>query len=92
MEEAIKLLIGILVLILGYPIGVFLAKICKDELKKGQIYFKILVYAGLIAGLIGLIIGNDVLLFTGFFIAIVTSRSLFNYKKKNLTKKVKRKD
>ena len=58
------------------PIGNFLAKNTKEELHSGQIYFIILTWLGLIGGLIGLIIGNDVLLFTMFFIAIVASRSV----------------
>ena len=81
MQEIIKLLIGIFVLFLGFPIGNFLAKQTKEELKDGRKYFAILVFVGLIGGLIGLIIGNDVLLFSMFFIAIVTLRSL-NYKGK----------
>ncbi len=90
MEEVFKLLIGIGVLILGYPIGVLLRHLTKDELKYGQVYFKILVYIGLIGGIVGLVIGNDVILFTMFFIAIVSSRSLLKYKKNNSKKKVKR--
>lgn len=81
MEEVFKLLIGIGVLILGFPIGIFLARITKDELPSGQIYFKILVYIGLIGGVIGLAIKNDVILFTMFFIAIVSSKSLFDKRK-----------
>ncbi len=76
MLEILKILIGIFILILGIPIGIFLAKNTKEELKQGQKYFIILTWLGLIGGLIGLIIGNDVLLFTMFFIAIVTSRSV----------------
>ena len=81
MQEIIKLLIGIFILFLGFPIGNFLAKQTKEELKDGKKYFRILIFIGLIGGLIGLIIGNDVLLFSMFFIAIVTLRSL-KYKKK----------
>lgn len=76
MLEVFKLLIGIAVLLLGIPIGNYLARITKEELKSGRKWFKILVFVGLIGGFVGLIIGNDVLLFSFFFIAIVTSRSL----------------
>ena len=76
MQEVYKILIGIAVLILGIPIGNLLAKFTKEELKAGQSWFIIIVILGLIGGVIGLIIGNDVLMFTMFFIAIVTSRSL----------------
>ena len=76
MQEVIKLLIGLLILILGIPIGKLLAKLTKEELKSGQIWFKLLILISTILGIIGLIIQNDTLMFTCFFIAIVTSQSL----------------
>ena len=76
MTEIINILIGIFVLLLGIPLGNYLAKFTKEELKKGQKWFKLIVTISLIIGLIGLIIGDDVLMFTMFFIAIVTSKSL----------------
>ncbi len=71
-----NILIGILVLALGFPIGSYLAKNTKEELKSGQKWFKLIVIVGLIGGGIGLVVGNDVMLFSFFFIAIVTSRGL----------------
>ena len=82
MLEITKLIIGICVLILGIPIGNYLARITREELKSGKKYFRMIVILGLILGFAGLIIRNDVLLFTGFFIAIVTSRSLVKPSKK----------
>lgn len=76
MQELINLIIGIVVLVLGFPLGSFLAKQTKEELKSGQKWFKLIVILSLISGTIGLILKNDVLLFSSFFIAIVTSRSL----------------
>ncbi len=76
MTELTNILIGILVLVLGIPLGNLLARFTKEELKTGQRWFKLLAIITLILGLIGLIIGDDVLMFTMFFIAIVTSRSL----------------
>ena len=76
MQEIIKILIGILFLALGIPIGNFLAKITKEELKSGRRWFKLIVIISLIFGVVGLIFGNDILLFSLFFIAIVASRSL----------------
>jgi len=74
--EIIKLFFGILFLILGYPIGNFLAKVTKEELKDGQLWFTIIIGVSAGLGTVGLFIGNDVLLFSMFFITIVTSRSL----------------
>ncbi len=76
MQEIFKFLIGIAVLILGYPIGILLARKTKEELKAGRKWFKLLVYASLAGGVVGLLIGNDVLMFSFFFMAIVTSQSL----------------
>lgn len=76
MLEIYKFIIGIAVLALGIPIGNFLAKITKEELRQGKKYFKILVILSLVGAVIFLILKNDALLFTLLFIAIVTSRSL----------------
>ena len=76
MQETIRLLLGIVVLIAGVPVGNFLSKMTTDEQTPGQQWFKLIAILGLVGGLIGLIIGNDVILFTFFFIAIVTSRSI----------------
>ena len=76
MLEIIKLLIGLLILVLGLFIGKFLARITKEELKSGQKWFKLIIVVSLILGFVGLFLENDVLLFSGFFITIVTSGSL----------------
>jgi len=76
MQEMIKLAIGILILIFGFPIGNFLAKLTKDELKSGQRWFKLIIIFSLVVGIIGLILRNDILMFSCFFIAVVTSRCL----------------
>ena len=67
---------GILLLILGIPIGNLLAKVTKEELKQGKKYFRILIILSLIGAVVFLILGNDALLFGLLFIAVVTSRSL----------------
>ena len=72
----INLFIGILILLAGIPIGNYLAKNTKEELKSGQNWFKVIILISLVGGFIGLLINNDVLLFGFFFIAIDTSRSL----------------
>ena len=76
MQEIFQLVIGLLVLILGFPLGSFLAKQTKEELKSGQKWFRLIIFVSLIGGFVGLFLRNDVLLFSFFFIAIVTSRSL----------------
>lgn len=82
MNEIIKLIIGIIVLGMGYFIGELLARYTKEELKPGRRYIKIVVLLGLIGGVVGLILENDFLLFGFFFMAIVAERSLKVEKKK----------
>lgn len=84
MTQLILLFVGILVLLLGIPIGNFLAKQTKEELKDGRIWFKLIIMLSLIGVLAGLFFRNDFLLFTFAFIAIVTNRSL------NVRRKVNR--
>ena len=76
MQQLIRLIIGIFVLILGVPIGNLLAKATNEELRMGKKWFQIIIILSLVGACIFLIIGNDVLFFTLLFIAVVTSRSL----------------
>lgn len=76
MDNLLSLFIGIVILIFGFPIGNYLAKQTKEELKSGKKWFKLILIISLIGGIISLIIRNDILLFSFLFIAIVTSRSL----------------
>ena len=79
-----KLLIGAGILVLGIPIGDLLARKTREELRSGRKWFALIVILSLLGGLIGLIFRNDVIMFSFFFMAIVTSRSL--RKKKNNSK------
>ncbi|MFA5953500.1 MAG: hypothetical protein WC812_02825 [Candidatus Pacearchaeota archaeon] len=85
MEEWLELVIGIVVLILGIPIGHFLAKATKEELNSRKNLFKIIIIFSLILSIICLIFQQDFLLFGFLFVAIVTSQNL-NYalKKENI--------
>jgi Mg2+/citrate symporter len=76
MTQLTNLFVGILILLLGIPIGNYLAKETKEELRQGQFWFKIIIILSLIGVLVSLLFRNDVLLFTFAFISIVTSRSL----------------
>lgn len=76
MQEVYNLLLGVVLLVLGIPIGSLLARVTKEELKQGKKWFKLLIIISLTGAVIFLILGNDALLFGLLFIAIVTSRSL----------------
>jgi hypothetical protein len=72
----IELLIGIIVLFLGIPIGDYLKKnVDLEEIVQGKKWFGMVINVCLFGGVIGLIFGNDPIMFSLFFIAIVTSRS-----------------
>ena len=76
MQQLYQIILGIALLALGIPIGNLLAKSTKEELKSGKKYFNLLIMLSLTGALVFLILGNDVLLLSLLFIAIVTSRSL----------------
>lgn len=76
MQEIVRILIGVAVLLLGFPIGNLLAKMTKEELKGYQKWFKLIIIISAVGAIAGLIIGNDVLLFSFLFIITVTSGSL----------------
>jgi len=76
MNEIWKILISLGVLLLGIPIGDLLARATKEELKSGRKWFYLILVISFIGGIVGLIIGKDWLMFSLFFIAIVSSRSL----------------
>jgi hypothetical protein len=80
----IDILIAILILLLGFPVGNFLAKITREELKDGKVWFKLIMLTCVIGTIASLVIRNDVLLFGFLFIMIVTSRSLLKKIKDNL--------
>ncbi|MEK6945375.1 MAG: hypothetical protein AABW63_01125 [Nanoarchaeota archaeon] len=89
MNEMFRLILGVIVLFLGIPIGNFLAKITKEELKDGQLWFKLIIIFSSIGAILSLVLKNDFLLFGFLFMAIVTSRSLV-FKKKNTSRKTKK--
>ncbi|HTY43928.1 MAG TPA: hypothetical protein VMC80_01675 [Patescibacteria group bacterium] len=76
MQVIYELLIGIIVLGLGFPIGMLLARMTKEELRKGKKWFRVIILLSLAGGILGLIFGDDALMFSSLFIAIVTSMSL----------------
>lgn len=76
MQQSLQFLFGVIVLALGFPIGNLLARAAHDELKEGKRWFGLIIILSLLGTIVGLIFGNDVVLFSFAFIAIVTSRSL----------------
>lgn len=77
----IQLLVATFVVLLGFPIGIILAKLTKEELKAGKKWFKILVFLAAITSIFGLFTQNDPLLFSSLFFMAVTSKSILRKKK-----------
>lgn len=86
MSEAGNIAIGTIFLILGIPIGDFIAKLANDELKAGTKWFRRIVFLSLLGTLLALIFRSDILMFSFAFIAIVTSRSLKDKRKRKRKK------
>ena len=76
MQDIFRIFIGILVLVLAFPIGSSLSKSTKEELKQGQKWFKLIIIFSFLGSIVSLILKNDILFFSFLFIVIVTSRSL----------------
>ena len=76
MLEIFAILIGIGAVVLGFPIGNFLAWISKDEIKTKQNWFKTAIILFFIGAIIFLALRNDAFFFSFLFFAAVTSRSL----------------
>ena len=82
MLEIVGLFIGIAVLLVGIPIGSYLAKLTKEELSQGQSWFKLIIVKSFLGVIISLILRNDTFFFSFLFIAIVTSMSLKKRRKR----------
>ncbi|MEK6917587.1 MAG: hypothetical protein AABW51_01430 [Nanoarchaeota archaeon] len=87
MSEVVNFAVGIVLLVLGVPIGNFLAKMTKEELRDGQLWFKLIIFFSSIGAVISLILRNDFLLFSFLFIAVVASRSLISKKNKKVDRR-----
>lgn len=72
----VSFLIAIAILLLGIPLGNLLAKFTHEELRGGRVWFQTIIIVSLVCGVFSLVVGNDYLLFSFLFMAIVTSRSL----------------
>ena len=70
-----ELVIGILVLILAFPLGSYLRKLTLDENKQGKKWFFYIMILGIIGAAASLIFRNDVLMFTFLFTAVIALQS-----------------
>lgn len=82
MDRLISLIIGISALVLGYPLGLFIACAAKEEIESGQRWFKIIIIASLVGAFACLILNVDALFFSFLFFTVVTSASLKHKRKR----------
>ena len=81
----IKIILIPVILILGVPIGYLLAYLCRDELKEGKKYFKLIVLISSVLAVVFLFF-NLVTAISLVFIASVTGVSLIKSQDKKFIK------
>jgi hypothetical protein len=72
----IKEILVAAIILLSIPTGYLIAWLCRDELIVGRKWFRTLIIIALISGIIFLIYGNYIIVFTLLFMLIVTLISL----------------
>lgn len=89
------MILAIIVALLGYPLGLILAKITKEELKTGKKWFRLIIAVCVIAIVVSVIFtGGKTFLFlilSFVFIILVTLPSLIKKEKQKKKKKKKKK-
>lgn len=59
-------------LLLAIPVGYLIAWLCKDELKDGRKYFRIVLITAFALAVLSFAVGNYMMVYVFLFIAIVT--------------------
>lgn len=92
--DTITIIILTAIAISGFPTGLLIAKLTKEELKQGKIYFNALIFICIMALITTIIFAEGeimILLCTSFlFIIFLTLPSLIRFKKKKKIKYKKR--
>jgi len=70
-----ELIVGVLVLVLAFPLGSYLRKLTLDEQKQGKKWFFYIMILGIIGAVVSLIFRQDAYLFTSLFVAIIALQS-----------------
>ncbi len=91
MEEIYKILLGVAIIALGFPMGLILARLTKEELKSGRFWFNLLVIVSGIGAVVSLVFWIDYMFFSFLFFMAVTSMSLRRYSVKRSFKRHKKK-
>ena len=76
MELIIRYLLGVVILIIAFPLGNYLAKITKEELKEGRKWFRLIIILNTVGIVIGIAMIKIELIFWFGFVMIITWRSM----------------
>jgi hypothetical protein len=84
--NALTIIISVIIALLGYPIGLFIASLTEEELKSGRKWFKLMILVCFIAILTSIFLATQetlLLLITSFsFILLLALASLVKSRKK----------
>jgi len=72
----INLILNAIVLILAIPVGFLIAYLCRDELIQGRKWFQSIIVLCFLGAICFFIIGNQVVVFSFAFLAIVAFISM----------------
>ncbi len=86
----IEAIIYLIILATVIPVGLFLSKLCDDELIKDQIYFRLISYLLIIAAVTLLIFKTSFSVILALIYVVLLLEVLI-YKSKNLIKKTRKK-
>lgn len=76
----------LIILILAFPIGYWLAHLCRDELVKGREWFRKIIIGAFLFALIGFVFFDVAIGLTFMFILIVSGISYLKSKDKEFVK------
>ena len=71
MMETLKWVLYLAILLTSIPVGMFLAKLCGDELKQGRKYFRIFLYVSGLLVVLTLIFYRNIALLLSLAYALV---------------------
>jgi len=77
MMETLKWVLYAAILLTSIPVGMFLAKLCGDELKQGRKYFRIFLYVSGLLVVLALIFYRNIILILSFVYAFIIIGILF---------------
>ena len=79
--NALQIVLVIAIALVGYPIGLLISRVCKEELIIGRRWFKLIMLASIIGIIISLFLVSSVYALTGINYSDLTKRTGVNINK-----------